>query len=506
MLPRRSTFFGCECKTRRGSPHEASVTDARTALLGMRYDELARNTIDYWMQPDAPTLSKRGLLEAVERAPVLPDASLRLYLHVPYCAQRCRFCAFSGGNSLDWRQAEHYATLLVRQLEDTWSRTRMRGQPIRSVNIGGGSPDLLGNGIDIVLDAVQALPGFGPYTELGVEFTLATVKPTFIERLVAHGVTKVSFGVQSLDPVVRGYTRQPKTLVHLERVLEWLDGRIPVVNADLITGLPGQTREGVAADLDTLIADPRITAISSYLLTVGAAPALVAAIDSGKTPAVPDPLDQALMRLETYGAFRRSGWIRRGTNTYVDPRRVAQDVLSRMAGDECIGASRYETFLLGIGPQAVSSLPGVRLENLVEVAAWSDAVQRGTLPVCVSKCSTLDQRDMALWTFPLRWEGLPRARWEAMQDALTPQQVSTFQALQHEGLINASKDGFALSLLGEVFMGQLVRDLKGNEGRAAVDAYIAEGEALGLAAARGNAPDANGLNNRQHAHRWLRRE
>jgi len=481
------------------------VTDH--ALLGTRYDHLARNTIDYWMQPDAPTLSESRLRQAIEHAPRLDDASLRLYLHVPYCAQRCRFCAFSGGNTLDWREAERYAGLLVRQLHTLWGATAMRGAPIRSVNIGGGSPDLLGESIDIVLDAVRALPGFGPQTELGVELTLATAKPRFIERLVAHAVTKVSFGVQSLDPTVRGYTRQPKTLVHLERVLSMLDGRIPVVNADLITGLPGQTREGVVADLDALMAEPRINAISSYLLTVGAAPALVAAIERGTVPAVPAPLEQALMRLETYGAFRRAGWVRRGTNTYVDPQRVGASTLSTMAGDECIGASHYESFLLGMGPQAVSSMPGVRLENLVDTEAWTAAVQRDALPVCVSKCSTVHQRDMALWTFPLRWEGLPRRRWDAMLNAgaLTESQRATFEALQHEGLITASADGFALSLLGEVFMGHLVRDLKAAPGRAAVDAYIDEGNALGKAAARGAAPDANPLNNRQTATKWLGR-
>ncbi len=480
----------------------------RCALLGTRYSHLARNTIDYWMQPDAPTLSQRGLEAAIERAPLLPGGSLRLYLHVPYCAQRCRFCAFSGGNSLDWRQAEDYAGLLVRQLHEFWGRTAVKGQPIRSINIGGGSPDLLGESIDIVLDAVRALPGFGPGTELGVELTLATTKRAFIERLVAGGVTKVSFGIQSLDPTVRGYTRQPKTLMHLGRVLEWLDGRVPVVNADLITGLPGQTREGVVADLDALMAEPGINAISSYLLTVGAAPSLVAAIDSGTIPPTPPPLDQALMRLETYGAFRRSGWTRRGTNTYVDPRRIAPDALARLAGDECIGASDYETFLLGIGPQAVSSLPGVRLENLVDVDAWTAAVERGALPVHVSKCSTAHQRDMALWTFPLRWEGLSRQRWNAMRDggALTAAQVQTFEALQHEGLITAAEDRFSLSLLGEVFMGHLVRDLKADAGRDAVDAYVAEGVALGRAAALGSAPETNALNNRQHASRWLHGE
>ena len=484
------------------------MTDARTALLGTRYDELARNTIDYWMLPDAPSLSTKRLLQAMERAPVLPEAALKLYLHVPYCAQRCRFCAFSGGNSLGWREAEAYAELLIRQLRTQWSRTPMKGAPIRSVNIGGGSPDLLGESIDAVLDAVRSLPGVDANTEIGVELTLATTKPAFLDRLVAHGVTKVSFGVQSRDPTVRGYTRQPKTLMHLDRVLDWIDGRIPVVNADLITGLPGQTRDGVVADLDALMADARINALSSYLLTVGAAPSLVAAIDQGTVPSVPLPLDQALMRLETYGAFRRAGWVRRGTNTYVDPRRMPVDVFDRLAGDECIGAPTYETFLLGIGPQAVSSMPGLRLENLVDVEAWSAAVRRDALPVCVSKCSTAHQRDMALWTFPLRWEGLSHACWDTMleREALTDAQRTTFEALQHEGLITTSARGFSLSLLGEVFMGQLVRDLKADASRAAVDAYIAEGEALGHAAAHGNVPETNALNDRQQASRWLQRD
>ncbi|MCR9163427.1 MAG: radical SAM protein [Nannocystaceae bacterium] len=475
------------------------------ALLGTRYVQLARNTIDYWMRPGAPSLSEKALRRAIESAPVLPGASLRLYLHVPYCAQRCRFCAFSGGNSLSWRDAQRYATLLVQQLHAQWGATPVRGQPIRSVNIGGGSPDLLGESIDPVLEAVRALPGFSDATELGVELSLATARPAFIERLVAHGVTKVSFGLQSLDATVRAHMRQPKTLIHLERVLSWLDGRVPIVNADLITGLPGQDRAGVVADLEALMAEPRITAISSYLLTAGAAPALVAAIEDGSIPAVPPPLDQALMRLETYGAFRRAGWLRRGTNTYVDPSRVPPKALQRMAGDECIGAASYETFLVGVGPQAVSSMPGVRLENLVDVEAWTHAVERGSLPVHVSKCSTVHQRDMALWTFPLRWEGLTRRQWDAMReaDALTYAQRRTFEALQHEGLITTSDEGFGLSLLGEVFMGHLVRDLKCDAGRSAVDAYIAEGEALGRAAARGTAPDANALNDRQRAREWL---
>ena len=152
-------------------------------------------------------------------------------------------------------------------------------------------------------------------------------------------------------------------------------------------------------------------------------------------------------------------------------------------------------------------MPGVRLENLVDVDAWSRAVDTDALGVCMSKCATTHQRDMALWTFPLRWEGLPVATWQDLQadGVLTERQRHTFEALQHEGLIVRGEDRFSLSLLGEVFMGHLVRDLKAAPGLAAVDAYIAEGEALGRAAALGVAPDDNALNDRQQAHRWLDR-
>jgi len=483
------------------------VTELCHALLGTRYFGLARNTIDYWMQPDAPTLTLTRVVEAMRSAPVYPDSSLRLYLHVPFCAQRCRFCAFSGGNSLGWREAEDYARLLIRQLRHQLRHSPMRGQPIRSVNIGGGSPDLLGAAIDLVLGEVRELEGFDEETtELSVELALSTTRQTFIDSLAGNRVTKVSFGIQSLDPLVRRAMRQPVGLHHLERVLEWIDERIPVVNADLITGLSGQTRQGVADDLETLMADSRINAISSYLLTLGAAPSLVAAVEAEQIPAPPAPLDQALMRLETYGAFRRAGWVRRGTNTYVDPRRMEPAVLSRLAGDECIGAGAYETHLLGVGPQAVASLPGVRVENVVDVGAWRAAVLRDEPPFHRAKCSLVDQRDMALWTFPLRWEGLARSRFVAMQQegSLSDNQLATFDALIREGLVVQGTDRYSLSLLGEVFMGQLVRDLKADASRAAVDAYIDEGQALGRAVAKGQLPDDNPLNDRQRAVARLR--
>jgi oxygen-independent coproporphyrinogen-3 oxidase len=299
--------------------------------------------------------------------------------------------------------------------------------------------------------------------------------------------------------------RQPTSPQALPRVLGWIDGRIPVVNADLITGLPGQDVARVLADLEALMDEPRVHGISSYLLTPGAAPALVAAVEDGTLPAIPGPHDQALMRLHTYTTFLRRGWRRRGTNTYVDPSRIPSAVLDRLVGDECIAGGRYESFVLGVGPQAVSVMPGARVENLVEIEAWCDAMEHGRSPWFLPKCSDAHQHDLALWCFPLRWEHLPRRRLDAMRErgALHPVQAQTLASLVDQGLVIEHGDRHELSILGEVFMGHLVRDLKQGAPRRAIDDYVRRGNALGRALSRGLVPAGNLINNRQRTAEWL---
>ena len=338
-------------------------------------------------------------------------------------------------------------------------------------------------------------------TEISIEFTLSTTDKDFIDRCVEYDVTKASFGIQSLDPKVRKWMRQPVSLNHYEKVLNWIDGRIPIVNADLITGLPGQTLKIMQSDLLTLMNDPRVNAISSYLLTPGAAPSLLAAIHASEIPDMPNHQVQALMRMQTYGQFLRRGWIRRGTNTYFDPSRIAPEILEMVAGNECIGGSHYEAFLIGAGPQAISYFPGARVENHVDVKAWAQAIEGGGCPYHLPKCNDVHQYDTALWAFPLRWEGLPEQRWQRLleQNVLTQYQLDIVKQLQHEGLIIHTERGLELTILGEVFMGRLVRDLKSEQGRKAVDEYIAEGHALGKAIVSGKIADENQTNNRQLA-------
>ena len=115
-----------QANTDAGMPTAAGPS-ANGSLFNTRYSTLASNTIDYWMLPDDFSMTAQRVEQAIENAPVMDDASLQLYLHVQFCAQRCRFCAFSGGNSLDLEQAERYSRLVVLQIQDLLGRSRIQG-------------------------------------------------------------------------------------------------------------------------------------------------------------------------------------------------------------------------------------------------------------------------------------------------------------------------------------------------------------------------------------------
>ena len=378
--------------------------------------------------------------------------------------------------------------------------TQVIDLPIRSVNIGGGSPDLLGPYIENILKEVTSFIGFSDQTELASEIALSTVRDEFLEKLIEYGVHKLSFGIQTFDPKLRKYLRLPANWERkFNHVLDVVRGRIPVINADLITCLPGQTLEMSNKDLRIIMSHSDINSISSYLLTSGAAPTLVSSVLEGKVPDQVPQREQAYMRLHTYASLLRSGWVRKGTNTYMDPSRISENTLDLMGGNECIGTGKYDDFLIGVGPQAISHLPGLRLENTVDIHAWINDVEEGRHSFYLPKCALVHQKDLALWTFPLRFKGLSNEDFRSMlkNKAISAKQLSIFNKMLEEGLIQQTSTGYELSIVGEVFMGHMVRDLKKPVFQKVIDDYIEEGNQLGKLISSGTIRDKSSANNRQ---------
>ncbi len=458
-------------------------------LLHSRFHNVAINTVNYWMKAYTPGLTSSAILAALAAAPWQNRSTLQLYLHIPYCAQKCTFCAFSAGNSVDFTSVDHYADLLVWQMREYVNTSQAAGKFISSVNIGGGSPDMMGGSIRKVLQAVRDLPGCTDKTEISVEFNLSTVSDDFINALVDFNVTKASFGVQVIDPAIRRSLKMPGAIRNMEETCCKLARGVPIINVDLMTGLPGQTMKMVMQDLLYFIDHPKINSISTYLFTPGAAPKFISDMTAGVISPLPDHQDQALLRLHSYTTLLRHGWVRKGTNTYMDFAKIPADILAIVASNECIGSRRYADFLIGCGPQAISSVPGARIENVVDVGAWMAAAEKGEHAFLLQKCSLDHQRDIALWVFPLMANGLDKDEFNEMKisGAIDETQIRSFEEFIEEGLILEMADRYLLSITGEVFMGHLVCQLRKAEDQAVISNYIAEGYRLGTLLAENKA-------------------
>jgi oxygen-independent coproporphyrinogen-3 oxidase len=161
-----------------------------------------------------------------------------LYIHVPFCAQKCAYCAFysepSGGDLIN-----RYVAALIRELELVAHDL----QP-RTIFFGGGTPSLLNlRQWEQILRALERLNLLGA-EEFTVECNPATVSPDKAKRLRDFGVNRISMGVQSLDePLLERLGR-----IHTrERVFKSFDilrrAGFDNLNLDLMFAIPGQTME-----------------------------------------------------------------------------------------------------------------------------------------------------------------------------------------------------------------------------------------------------------------------
>jgi coproporphyrinogen III oxidase-like Fe-S oxidoreductase len=184
-----------------------------------------------------------------------PARAFCIYIHVPFCADRCHFCdcySFRLGSHRE-RHILGYLDLLAREMQ-LWSRLgTLARRPVSTVHFGGGTPTFLG------MEAFERLVGLcqehlstGPGTEWALESTVSELSPEMLALLEELGFSRLHVGVQTLQNEVRGALnrRAPANAV-LASIGDAI-ARGWIVSVDLIYGLPGQTLEGLLGDIRSL--------------------------------------------------------------------------------------------------------------------------------------------------------------------------------------------------------------------------------------------------------------
>jgi len=192
---------------------------------------------------------------------------LSLYVHYPWCIQKCPYCDFNSHNAKDSDNEKAYVDAMLLQLEKTLPL--IWGRPIRSIFFGGGTPSLFSEKeFKRFMSQARALLGFSGQIEVTLEANPGTVDYEKFAMFFDNGVNRLSMGIQSFDN---------EKLEALGRIHSSQDAKRAIdaarsagfknFNLDLMFALPNQTLEQAVADVEQVL-EFESPHLSHYQLTL----------------------------------------------------------------------------------------------------------------------------------------------------------------------------------------------------------------------------------------------
>ena len=192
---------------------------------------------------------------------------LSLYIHFPWCIQKCPYCDFNSHTLKTNTSISDYIDALIKDcdaiLPQVW------GRPISTIFIGGGTPSLIPpKEMEKLFSALRARFNISPFVEITLEANPGTVDQNFFKSYYDLGINRLSIGIQSfndqyLQKLGRIHSKK-QALIAIETAKNIGFERI---NLDLMFALPEQNTEEALQDLELAFAQ-EITHISHYQLTL----------------------------------------------------------------------------------------------------------------------------------------------------------------------------------------------------------------------------------------------
>jgi len=183
-------------------------------------------------------------VEAALHAPPR-EVPLGLYLHIPFCRKRCKFCYFRVYTDMNAQDVERYVSALSREIELVSQLPVMGGRPFRFVYFGGGTPSFLSaKQLTSLVDRLRANINWNHAEEVTFECEPGTLSHSKLQTLKELGVTRLSLGVENFSDAVLEENGRAHLSGEVYRAWDWIrDVGFPNVNIDLIAGMVGETTE-----------------------------------------------------------------------------------------------------------------------------------------------------------------------------------------------------------------------------------------------------------------------
>jgi oxygen-independent coproporphyrinogen-3 oxidase len=290
------------------------------------------------------------------------DASLGLYLHIPFCASICHYCNFNRG-LLDQDLKRRY----VDAIETEIRRSPFAGRGADTVFFGGGTPSLLSpDEVDRLVRACRDAFDLAAGAEVTIEANPETVSPQSLDGYRRAGVNRLSYGVQSFrDDELARLGRLHSAETARRAVTLAREAGFDNLSLDLMLWLPGQRIGSWLESVDALI-DVSPEHASLYLLEIYPNAPLRDVMARGDWSVAPDD-DAAEMYLEGLARLDGAGFGQYEISNVARPGRQSRHNLKYW----------QEGSWLGFGCGAHSTADGIRWRNRSATSEYIDSVTDG---------------------------------------------------------------------------------------------------------------------------------
>ncbi|MBK7961369.1 MAG: radical SAM family heme chaperone HemW [Bdellovibrionales bacterium] len=192
--------------------------------------------------------------------------SFGVYIHIPYCIQRCSYCDFATYVQSEILPPSQYVDLLNEEIKQ---HSFFQPQPLDTIYFGGGTPSLIEASLIVSLISALEKRGFvrSPEAEVTIEINPATVDERKLEVYLQHGINRFSVGAQTFDDQLLKRVKREHNAEQTLQTLRLLKKYNLNFSFDILFALPSQTKDGLNRDLEIAV-ELGAKHISPYCLTV----------------------------------------------------------------------------------------------------------------------------------------------------------------------------------------------------------------------------------------------
>lgn len=180
---------------------------------------------------------------SVLQNPPRAGTPLGLYLHIPFCRKRCKFCYFRVYTDKNARDVDVYLDALTKEVETYSQQPLIEGRPLQFIYFGGGTPSYLSAAqLKGLFESVQRIFPWGQAEEVTFECEPGTLQQHKLASLRELGITRLSLGIENFNDKVLEANGRAHLSAEIFKAFAWArELGFPQINIDLIAGMVGET-------------------------------------------------------------------------------------------------------------------------------------------------------------------------------------------------------------------------------------------------------------------------